>query len=95
MDKNNHHILFRDKIRITWSQLDLKLRHSFNTAHTSTTTRHNFIIHMHYYEGYTQEELAKLLGIERWDVDYRIRTARQLLKRDRNLIEVKKRLRKD
>lgn len=52
------------------------------------------ILYIHYYEGRTQEELASFLNVERWEVDLRIRNARQLLRKNRHLIELKKR-RKD
>jgi RNA polymerase sigma factor (sigma-70 family) len=46
----------------------------------------SFALDMHYFYGYTQEELATLLDVERSLVDYYIRSARDLLKKNKKLI---------
>lgn len=42
------------------------------------------VIHLYYYEGYCQEEIAKILGISRTAVQTRMQRAREQLKKELN-----------
>jgi RNA polymerase sigma-70 factor (ECF subfamily) len=42
------------------------------------------VIHLYYYEGYSQDEIAKILGISRTAVQTRMQRAREILKKELN-----------
>ena len=42
------------------------------------------VIHLYYYEGYRQDEIAKILGISRTAVQTRMQRAREILKKELN-----------
>ena len=42
------------------------------------------VIHLYYYEGYRQDEVAKILGISRTAVQTRMQRAREILKKELN-----------
>ena len=42
------------------------------------------VIHLYYYEGYQQDEIAKILGISRTAVQTRMQRAREILKKELN-----------
>jgi RNA polymerase sigma-70 factor (ECF subfamily) len=44
------------------------------------------VIHLYYYEGYQQEEIAKILGITRTTVQTRMQRAKEHLKKELNEI---------
>jgi RNA polymerase sigma factor (sigma-70 family) len=47
-----------------------------------------FVVEMLYYHGYTQDELASLLDVNRSQIDFYIRSARERLKKNKSLIEL-------
>ena len=44
--------------------------------------KYRVVIHLYYYEGYNQEEIAKILGITRTAVQTRMQRARKLLEKE-------------
>ena len=42
------------------------------------------VVHLYYYEGYQQDEIAKILGISRTAVQTRMQRAREILKKELN-----------
>ena len=48
-------------------------------------TKYRAVIHLYYYEGYSQEEIAKILGITRTAVQTRMQRARQSLEKELNI----------
>ena len=44
--------------------------------------KYRAVVHLYYYEGYTQEEIAKILGITRTAVQTRMQRARQQLEKE-------------
>ena len=48
----------------------------------SLDEKYRLPIHLHYYEGYSQEEIAKILGITRTAVQTRMQRARTMLEKE-------------
>ena len=44
--------------------------------------KYRAVVHLYYYEGYSQEEIAKILGITRTAVQTRMQRARKLLEKE-------------
>ena len=47
--------------------------------------KYRAVIHLYYYEGYTQDEIARILGITRTAVQTRMQRARNLLEKELNI----------
>ena len=48
--------------------------------------KYRAVIHLYYYEGYPQDEIARILGITRTAVQTRMQRARNLLKKELNVL---------
>ena len=48
--------------------------------------KYRAVLHLYYYEGYNQEEIAKILGITRTAVQTRMQRARNLLEKELNVL---------
>lgn len=49
--------------------------------------KYRAVIHLYYYEGYQQDEIAQILGISRTAVQTRMQRARKLLEKELNIYE--------
>ena len=48
--------------------------------------KYRAVVHLYYYEGYSQEEIAKILGITRTAVQTRMQRARQALEKELKIL---------
>lgn len=48
--------------------------------------KYRAVVHLYYYEGYSQEEIAKILGITRTAVQTRMQRARNLLEKELKIL---------
>lgn len=48
--------------------------------------KYRAVVHLYYYEGYSQEEIAKILGITRTAVQTRMQRARQSLEKEMKIL---------
>ena len=59
--------------------------HSLWEAVVRLKPTYRAVIHLYYYEGYPQDEIAKILGISRTAVQTRMQRAREILKKELNI----------
>lgn len=70
---NEHMVFTDDRDRELWALVG------------TLPLKYRAVIHLYYYEGYQQEEIAKILGITRTAVQTRMQRARNLLEKELNV----------
>ena len=82
----------KDHLKSFWKQNREELRESMVFTDSSDRElwavvgtlppKYRAVVHLYYYEGYSQEEIAKILGITRTAVQTRMQRARQALEKE-------------
>lgn len=72
-EMNEHMVFTDDRDRELWALVG------------TLPLKYRAVIHLYYYEGYQQEEIAKILGITRTAVQTRMQRARNLLEKELNV----------
>ena len=72
----------RDELNENMVFLDARDRELWAVVGT-LPPKYRAVVHLYYYEGYSQEEIAKILGITRTAVQTRMQRARNLLEKER------------
>ena len=82
----------KDQLKSLWKQNreELKDNMVFEDAHDreiwavvgTLPPKYRAVVHLYYYEGYSQEEIAKILGITRTAVQTRMQRARTMLEKE-------------
>ena len=82
----------KDQLKSLWKQNreELKDNMVFEDAHDreiwavvgTLPPKYRAVVHLYYYEGYSQEEIAKILGITRTAVQTRMQRARKQLEKE-------------
>lgn len=71
----------RDELNENMVFLDARDRELWAVVGT-LPPKYRAVVHLYYYEGYSQEEIAKILGITRTAVQTRMQRARKLLEKE-------------
>ena len=71
----------RDELNENMVFLDARDRELWAVVGT-LPPKYRAVVHLYYYEGYSQEEIAKILGITRTAVQTRMQRARNLLEKE-------------
>ena len=82
----------RDQLRSFWKQNREELKENLALEDDADRElwaivgtlppKYRAVVHLYYYEGYTQEETAKILGITRTAVQTRMQRARKMLEKE-------------
>ena len=86
----------KDQLKSLWKQNreELKDNMVFEDDHDrelwsvvgTLPPKYRAVVHLYYYEGYSQEEIAKILGITRTAVQTRMQRARKTLEKELNIL---------
>ena len=75
VEELNEHVVFSDEEdRELWAVVG------------TLPPKYRAVLHLYYYEGYSQEEIGKILGITRTAVQTRMQRARNLLEKELNIL---------
>ena len=82
----------KDQLKSFWKQNREELKDNMVFADSqdrelwtvvgSLPPKYRAVVHLYYYEGYSQEEIAKILGITRTAVQTRMQRARKMLEKE-------------